>query len=133
MGVAPRAVFFVDSGSFQAAYQAATLGLTARAMGDEVTWVLGFDGLTRWVDGSFGAAVSNAEQARVTRAKELSLPAPAAMIDQGRAAGARVVACETMIELCGLRRDEVERAVDEILGLPTIWRLCQGATAVTLT
>lgn len=126
-----RVLFFVQSATFEPAYQVATMGITAAAMGDEVYFVLAFDALRQFVRGSFGLPRTEREMAESTRAEGLGLPTPARLITEARGMGARVVACETTVRLCGLVPEELAGTLDEVMGLPSIWRLTQGARTLT--
>jgi len=66
--MAGRVIVFLQHGSYEPAYQATTLGITAAAMGDEVYFVLAFDALREWIRGDFGEPQSEAEIVESTRA-----------------------------------------------------------------
>ena len=55
------------------------------------------------------------------------------MLHDARAMGARALACDTTVKLCGLSAAELEKggALDEVLGLPQIWRLTEGAKVLS--
>lgn len=127
-----RVIFFVQHGSFEPAYQVATMGVTAAAMGDEVLVVFAFDALRQWVRGSFGQPHTEKEQAESARAEGLGLPPPRKMLEEARSLGARFVACDSTVKLCGLSPSEVAPLLDEVMGLASIWRLTQGARVLTL-
>ncbi len=119
-------VVFLQSGSWEARYQAATLGATAAALGDAVTVALFFEPLRLWVAGRFDeGAPATAAEARVG-----SL---AATLSEARSElGLRVVACDTAVRLAGLDPTAVRAAVDEMATLPTLWRLAQTGRAIAL-
>ena len=127
--VSGRAVIFVQSGGFEAAWLATSLGLTAAAMGDEVVFVVAFDALRAIAKGTFGKPLSDRESKAVNRGHGLGAPAPAKMLEDARHLGARVIACDTTVKLCGLTGSDLEAAgrLDEVMGLPSIWRLTEGA------
>jgi predicted peroxiredoxin len=127
--VSSRAVFFVSSAGYEPAWQSVSMGLTAIAMGDEVTFVFAFDALRTLVTGRFGKPLTERERAESTRGDGLGAPGPAKMLEDARALGARLVACDTTVKLCGLTPSELEKTkkLDEVLGLPQIWRLTEGA------
>jgi peroxiredoxin family protein len=124
-----RVVFFVSKGGYEAAWQALSLGITATAMGDEVTFVFAFDALRSLVKGTFGKPLTDRERTEATRGEGLGAPPPSRMLADARAMGARVVACDTTVRLCGLVPAELEakKILDEVLGLPQIWKLAEGA------
>lgn len=124
-----RLVIFVSSGGYESAWQATSLGLTATAMGDEVVYVFAFDALRALARGSFGKPLTEREASAATRGEGLGAPLPSRMLDDARQLGARLLACDTTVKLCGL--DPVEllhrRTLDEISGLPDIWKLTTSA------
>src|SRR2546423_13576674 len=96
-----RVVLFVQQGTWEPAYQAASLGITAAAMGDEVYFVFAFEGLRRWVRGTFGEVHTEREYSESARAEGLNVPSPRKMLEEARSLGARLVACDTTVKLCG--------------------------------
>jgi peroxiredoxin family protein len=127
--VALRAVFFVSEAGYEAAWQAASLGLTAAAMGEAVVFVFAFDALRALVSGRFGKPLSERERAEASRGDGLGAPTAASMLQDARGLGARLVACDTTVKLCGFTPGDLEQAgdLDEVMGLPQIWRLTEGA------
>lgn len=127
--MAGAAVFFLNSGGYELAWNCTSLALTAAAMGDDVTFVLGFDALRAVSRGSFGKPLTERERAASTRGEGLGAPTPAKMLEEARGLGAKVFACDTTVKLCGLDAKALEKsnAVDEVQGLPQIWRLTEGA------
>lgn len=130
--MAGRAVFFVNASSFEHAFQAASLCITAAAMGDEVYVIFGFDALRALHRNAFGLPHSEREAAESARAQGLGVPAPAKMLAEARAMGARFLACDTTVKLCGLTAEDFEQRLDEVVGLPSLWRLTEGARVVCL-
>lgn len=128
-----RAVFFVSHAGYEAAWQSMSLGLTAAAMGDDVVFVFAFEALKSLSRGTFGKALNDRETKEVTRAEGLGAPVPARMLEDARSLGARAIACETTVKLCGLVASELtQRAVlDDVMGLPQIWRLTEGARVLS--
>ncbi len=126
-----RVVFFLQTGTFEPAFQATTMGVTAAAMGEEVIYVFAFDALRQLVRGSFGLPRTEREMAERTRAEGLGLPAPAKLLTEARDLGAKLYACDTTVRICGFVPDELSHLLDEVAGLPTIWRLTQGARTLT--
>jgi peroxiredoxin family protein len=128
--MAARALLFIDSGGFRTAYQAATLAVTAAATGDEVYMVFGFDALRSLAEGKFGEPRSPEEEAEAARAKEKGASPPAELLEEARGMGAMVLACDTMLEMCGLSSEGAPKWLDEAMGLPSIWRLAEGASVL---
>ena len=81
------------------------------------------DALRQLARGTFGAASTEREISEGARAKGLGVPLPAAMLEEARGLGAKVVACDTMVKVCGLGANELGRVVDEVMGLASIWRM----------
>ncbi len=129
--MAGRVMFIVQRGGYEPAYQAASMGITAAALGE------------RWCSsspsrpsGSSAAATSGA-------------PSPTARWPRGR--GPRGWACRLRRSSCprraasgpgaspatpcssspASRSPEAERVLDEVLGLAALWRLTEGARLLT--
>ncbi len=130
--MAGRVVFFVQSATFEAAFQLASLAVTAAAMGDEVHVVFAFDALRHLQRGSFGRPQGQKESAESARAEELGVPTPLRMLEEARALGVRLIACDTTVKICGLTARELEGRLDEVMGLASIWRLTEGARTLSL-
>ena len=111
--MAGRVVFIVQRGGYEPAYQAASMGITAAALGDEVVFVFAFEALRQLCRGDFGRAQSDRELA------------------EARGLGARCIACDTMLKLAGVSLLEAERVLDEVLGLASLWRLTEDARVLT--
>ncbi len=129
--MAGRAVIFVQSGGFGAAFQATSLGVTAAAMGDELWFVFAFDALRALCSGTFGQPASAQEQLEHQRGLDLKAASPSRMLGEARKLGARVVACDTTVKLCGLDPAQVAGIIDEVKGLASIWRLTENARVLT--
>ena len=127
-----RVVLFLCDASYEAAYQAASVGITATAMGDEVYFVFAFDALRQLMRGTFGRPQNEKETAESARAEELGLPPPDRMLEEARSLGAKLVVCDTTLRICGFSPTEVASALDEVMGLPSIWKLTQGARVISL-
>lgn len=130
--MAGRVFFFLQHATFEPAFQAASMGITAAAMGDEVFFVFAFDALHDLVRGTLGQARTPAEQEECARAEALGVPPPAKMLAEARQLGARLVACDTTVKLCGYAPAELAGTLDEVMGLASLWRLTQGARTLTL-
>lgn len=128
-----RLVIFVSGGGYETAWQSMSLGLTAAAMGDEVVYIFAFDALRAVARGTFGKPLTERENAEATRGKGLGAPLPAKMLEDARQLGARAMACDTTVKLCGLDAAELTREgqLDEVTGLPDIWKLTISARTVS--
>lgn len=131
--VSRRVVFFVNSAGYEAAWQVTSIGITAAAMGDEVVFVFAFEALRTLARGTFGLPLTDRERAEATRGEGLGAALPAKMLQDARGLGARALACDTTVKLCGLSAAELEKGgvLDEVMGLPQLWRLAQDATTLT--
>jgi peroxiredoxin family protein len=120
-------VIFLQHSAYQPAWLAASLALSAQVAGDAVTLVLSFEALTAWVERSLGADDSAAQR----RGVELGAADPMRLIDEARALGARLVACETVVRLSGLAPEAARARLDQVLGLQSIWKLTEGARVLS--
>lgn len=127
-----RTVFFLQRPGYEAAFQAASVGITAAAMGDEVYFVFAFDALRQLVRGDFGTPVTDEERAESDRAAGLGVPPPKRMLDEARSLGAKLIACDTTLKICGFSTADAGPALDEVIGLASILRLTQGARVISL-
>lgn len=127
-----RVIFFLSSATYEPAYSAASMGITAAAMGDEVYFVLAFDALRQLARDSFGLPRTEKEMAESARAEGLGVPAPMRMLQEARELGARLIACDTTVKICGFAPEDFEGKLDEVMGLASIWRLTDGARTMAL-
>ena len=119
-------VILLSSASWEARYQAATLGATAAALGDPVTIALAFEALRLWAAGRFDeGAPSSAAEARIASLRDT-------IEEARRELSLRVVACDTLVRLAGLEPDAVRPLVDEVTTLTAIWRRARGGNAIAL-
>ncbi len=114
------------SADWAARYQAATLALTAAALGDPVYLALFFGALAAWVEGRFDeGAPPQAAGARVGSLR--------ASLEEGRRElGLAVVACDTAVRVAGLDPTLAAAALDRVMGLPQLWRLARAGQAVAI-
>jgi predicted peroxiredoxin len=129
--VAGRVVFFVSQANYEAAYQAASLGITASAMGDDVYFVFAFDALRALARDVFGKPHTEREASESARAEGLGVPSPFRMLSEAREMGAKIIVCDTTLKLCGLAAVDLGTRVDEVMGLAAIWRLAQDARTLS--
>ncbi len=133
MAQSPRFVIFAHNATYDKLHQAATLGLTAAAMGKDVIVVLLFWTIKKLAEGKmdqldfppeYGASAD--EVARLL--KEKKVPAISEMFQDARRVGKfRLIACSAGLEYMGVDGRAVEQQVDEILGLPAILKLTEDA------
>jgi peroxiredoxin family protein len=109
-------VIFLSGAGWEARYQAATLAVTAAALGDPVTVALAFEPLRLWAGGRFDeGAPGTAAAARVASLRDT-------LEEARRELGLRLVACETAVRLAGLDPAAVRALVDQVTTLPALWR-----------
>jgi peroxiredoxin family protein len=130
--MAGRVFFFLQHATYEPAFQAASMGITAAAMGDEVYFVFAFDALRQLVRGSFGLPHSEKERAESARAEWMGVPTPSRMLEEARALGAKLVACDTTVRICGFVPQELEGTLDDVMGLASLWRMTEGARTLAL-
>lgn len=135
MSPKPRFVLFAHNATYDKLHQVATLGLTAAAMGKDVTVVLLFWTIKKLAEGrldevdfppEYGG--HGDEVARLLQEKKV--PRISEMFREARQVGQfRLVACSAGLEYMGVDPDAVAKNVDEVMGLPAILSLT--ATAET--
>jgi peroxiredoxin family protein len=130
--MAGRVFFFLQHGTYEPAFQATSMGITAVAMGDEVYFVFAFDALRSLVRGNFGLPHTEKELSESARAEGLGVPTPAQMLLEARALGARLLACDTTVRICGYAPADLKGTLDEVMGLASLWRLTEGARTLAL-
>ncbi len=133
MSPKPRFVLFAHNATYDKLHQVATLGLTAAAMGKDVTVVLLFWTIKKLAQGRLDEVdfppEYGAEGEEVTRLlKEKKVPRISEMFQEARQVGQfRLVACSAGLEYMGVDPDVVAKHVDEVMGLPAILSLTAGA------
>ena len=130
--MAGRVFFFLQHATYEPAFQAATMGITAVAMGDEVYFVFAFEALRALVEGRFGEPRGAREEEECERARALGVLPPERMLAEARELGARLVACDTTVRICGYAPEALRGPLDEVLGLASLWRLTAGARTLAL-
>lgn len=119
-------VLFVHRGSWEDRYQAATLAVTAAALGERVTLALFFEPLRLWAEGRFDEGTPpEAASARVTSLRE-------ALEEARRELGLEVVACDTAVRLAGLDPAALGGVLDRVTTLPQLWQAAREGRAITI-
>lgn len=126
-----RLVLFLQTDGYTRAYQAASLAVTAAAMGREVRLVVAFEALAELAAGRFGAPRED-ERELASRAERIGAASPAMMLEEARKLGARLIACETVARIAGVEPDPLRELVDEVVGLASVVRLMDGAQVLYL-
>ena len=129
----PRFIIFAHNATYDKLHQVATLGMTAAAMGKDVTVVLLFWTIKKLAEGrlneldfppEYGAQAP--EVAKLI--KERNVPLITEMLEEAKSVGQfRLVACSAGLEYMGVDSDAVAKNVDEVMGLPAILALSAGA------
>lgn len=133
MSKKPKFVIFAHNATYDKLHQAATLGMTASAMGKDVIIILLFWTIKKLAEGKIDQidfppeyAGSADEVARLL--KEKKVPKISEMFQDARHVGSfRLIACSAGLEYMGVESAAVEKNVDEVLGLPAIISLTSGA------
>ena len=128
-----RFIIFAHNSTYDKLHQVATLGLTAAAMGKQVTVVLLFWTIKKLAAGRIDEMdfppehqIDGKEVARLL--KEKKVPKISEMFVEAKQVGHfRVVACSAGLEYMGVDPDAVAKNVDEVMGLPAILSLTAGA------
>jgi peroxiredoxin family protein len=133
MSTKPKFVIFAHNATYDKLHQVATLGMTAAAMGKDVIIVLLFWTIKKLAEGKIDQIDFPSEYAEsaeeVTRLlKEKNVPKISEMLKDAKQVGTlRLIACSAGLEYMGVDAGEVERNVDEVLGLPAILSLTAEA------
>ena len=133
MSSPPRFIIYAHNATYDKLHQVATLGLTAAAMGKEVTVVLLFWTIKKLEEGRINSVdfppEYHAYHDEVTRLlSERKVPKISEMFDEAKTIGQfRLVACSAGLEYMGVDADAVAKQVDEVMGLPAILAMATGA------
>lgn len=128
-----RFIIFAHNATYDKLHQVATLGLTAAAMGKDVTVVLLFWTIKKLAEGRLNEldfpTEYQKEASEVARLiKERRVPLITDMFEEARKVGQfKLVACSAGLEYMGVDAETVAKGVDEVLGLPAILSLSAGA------
>ena len=105
----------LQRGTWADRYQAATLAVTAAAMGEKVLVALFFEPLRLWAEDRFDeGAPPEAAAARVASLRET-------LEEARRELGLEVVACDTAVRLAGLDAGALRGMIDRVVTLPQLW------------
>ncbi len=133
MNQRPRFVIFSHNATYDKLHQVATLGLTAAAMGKDVTVVLLFWTIKKLSEGRLNELDFPPEYQKhsldVARLiKERKVPLITEMFEEARKVGQfRLIACSAGLEYMGVDSATVAKGVDEVMGLPAILSLTAGS------
>ena len=133
MSSAPRFIIFAHNATYDKLHQVATLGLTGAAMGKDVMVILLFWTIKKLAEGrmnelDFPPEYQDQAAEVVKLIKERKVPLITDMFEEARKVGQfRLVACSAGLEYMGVDAEDVQKKVDEVMGLPAILSLSAGA------
>ena len=126
-------MIFAHNANYDNLHQVGTLGLTAAAMGKDVTVVLLFWTIRKLAEGridevDFSPEYDGAADQVRRLLKEKKVPRVSEMFEEARAVGDfQLVACSAGLEYMGVDADAVTKQVDSVMGLPAILALTANA------
>jgi peroxiredoxin family protein len=129
----PRFVIFLHGGTYDKLYQAATIGLTAAAMGKEVYVFLMFWAIKKLAMGEldrvdFSPAYEAHAEEVARMMTEKKAPKISEMFEEAKEVGSfKLIACSAGLEYMSVKYEDFASKVDEVLGLPLILNLAADA------
>lgn len=133
MAPKPKFVIFAHNATYDKLHQVATIGLTAAAMGKDVTVVLLFWTIKKLAEGRIDEFDFPPEYGRSAEEvgrllKEKKVPPISEMFREAKQVGQfQVIACSAGLEYMGVDPDAVAKNVDAVMGLPAILSLTANA------
>jgi peroxiredoxin family protein len=129
----PRFVIFLHGGTYDKLHQAATIGLTAAAMGKEVYVFLMFWAIKKLAMGEldrvdFSPAYEAHAEEVARMMTEKKAPKISEMFKEAKEVGSfKLIACSAGLEYMSVKYEDFASQVDEVLGLPLILNLAADA------
>ena len=129
----PRFVIFLHGGTYDKLFQAATIALTAAAMGKDVYVFLMFWGIKKLAMGELDRIdFSPAYEAHADEVARMMIekkaPKVSEMFEEARQLGNfKLIACSAGLEYMSVKYEELALKVDDVLGLPLILNLAADA------
>ena len=132
---------FIYTGTHQALHHALSLSVTALSYGEKTTLVLFNEGLAGWNDAFKAKRVGYGDSPWATVIedgfRQLNVPNVPPMARECREIGRdklQILACSGSVEVLGLDSTALieDGIVDDVVGLPTIWRRTQSARLITV-
>ncbi|MCZ6800031.1 MAG: DsrE/DsrF/DrsH-like family protein [Nitrospirae bacterium] len=133
MNSKPRFIIYAHNATYDKLHQVATLGLTAAAMGKDVTVVLLFWTIKKLALGQIDTVDFPPEYQAYSQdvarlLEEKKVPQISEMFEEAKKVGQfRLVACSAGLEYMGVDSEAVTKQVDEVMGLPSILSMAAGA------
>jgi peroxiredoxin family protein len=129
----PRFVLFVHGGTYDRLHQAATIALTAAAMGKEVYVFLMFWAIKKLAMGEldrvdFSPAYEAHADEVARMMTEKKAPKISEMFAEAKQVGSfKLIACSAGLEYMSVKYEDLAQKVDDVLGLPLILNLAADA------
>ncbi|MCP5008040.1 MAG: hypothetical protein GY941_29510 [Planctomycetes bacterium] len=126
-------VLFLHSGVYDKLYQAIMLAVTAASMGNTVHIFLFFWALRRFVNGeldviTFPADIGEEEKRLLEAVPRGSSNMLTEILQEvGSMGNLKIYACSGAVKLMELDEELVKSKVDDIIGLPTMLKMAEGA------
>lgn len=126
-------VVFAHSGTYDKLYQIVTLAITAASMGRETYIFLFFWALRRFVNEEFDFKRLSFEfgsegERLAKRMQEINPISLKEILQEVRSMGnLKIYACTTAVKIMELEESLVKSKVDDILGLPALLEIADGA------
>ena len=126
-------VIYLHSGTYDKLYQAIMLAITAASMGSKVYIFLFFWALRKFANGKldeidYPADLKNEEKRLLDTMKGKDPSVLTELIDEvGKMGNLEVYACSGAVKLMELDEEQVQSRVNDIIGLPTMLKMAEGA------
>lgn len=126
-------VIFAHSGTYDKLYQIVTLAITAASMGRETYIFLFFWALRRFVNEEFDLKRLSSEfgsegERLAKRMQEINPISLKEILQEVRSMGnLKIYACTAAVKIMELEESLVKSKVDDILGLPALLEIAEGA------
>ncbi len=126
-------ILFLHSGAYDKLYQAVMLAITAASMGNKVYIFLFFWALRKFVNGKlddieFPAGIQDADRRLLEAIPQGSPNMLKELLDEvGKMGNLEVYACSGAVKLMELDEELVKSKVNDIIGLPTMLKMAEGA------
>ncbi|OHB85080.1 MAG: hypothetical protein A3J73_03475 [Planctomycetes bacterium RIFCSPHIGHO2_02_FULL_38_41] len=126
-------VIFAHSGTYDKLYQIVTLAITAASMGRETYIFLFFWALRRFVNEEFDLKRLSSEfgsegERLAKRMQEINPISLKEILQEVRSMGnLKIYACTAAVKIMELEESLVKSKVDDILGLPALLEIADGA------
>lgn len=126
-------VLFLHSGTYDKLYQAIMLAITAASMGNKVYIFLFFWALRKFANGKideidFSADIGNEEKRLLEAVPQGTPNMLKELLDEvSKMGNLEIYACSGAVKLMELDEGLVKSKVDDIIGLPTMLKMAEGA------